>query len=117
MFFGGAMLDYETAELISRLCGDREMVTLSRSVSEDRRVDYGGGLYDVNVNDSGATAWQRLVQPHEVRRMNGAEMIAFCEGVGGPILAKRKPYWKDCSGYGRNPYYSNGGGLLKKIFG
>ena len=116
IFFGGHG-DHETSEYISSLCGEREMVTLSRSVSEDRRVDYGGGLYDVNVNDSGATAWQRLFQAHEVRRMNGAEMIVFCEGVGGPIWAKRKPYWKDCSGYGRNPYYSNGGGMWKAIFG
>jgi type IV secretion system protein VirD4 len=115
IFFGGHG-DRETSEYISSLCGDHEIVTLSRSVSEDRNKNYGGGLYDVNVNDSAATSWQRLVQPHEVRRMNDGEMIVFCEKVGGPIWAKRKVYWKDCSGYGRNPYY-NGGGMWKAIFG
>lgn len=117
MFFGGAMLDYETAELLSRMCGERETVTLSCSVREDRHRDYGGGLYDVDMSHGSGVGWRRLVQPHEVRRMDGSEMIVFCEGVGGPILAKRKPYWKDCTGYGRNPYYSNGGGMWKAIFG
>ncbi len=114
IFFGGHG-DRETSEYISSLCGDREMVTLSRTVSEDRNKDYGGGLYDVNVSECAATSVQRLIQPHEVRRMNDGEMIVFCEKVPGPIWAKRKVYWKDCTGYGRNPYY-NGGGIWKAIF-
>jgi hypothetical protein len=51
--------------------------------------------------------------------MNTREMIVFCEKVGGPILAKRKPYfegWEFRGKYGRNPYYKSGG-WVKAIFG
>ena len=52
IFFGGHG-DRETSEYISSLCGDREMVTLSRSVREDRNRSVGG-LCDVDVSDSAA---------------------------------------------------------------
>jgi len=107
IFFGDNG-DRDTAEYISAMCGDRQMVVPSRSVSDDRRRDLGGGLYDVNVSDAGSLAWERLVRPHEVSRMGDGEMIVFCEKVGGPILAKRKPYFQDWAfrgRYGKNPYW------------
>ncbi len=118
IFFGDNG-DRETSEYISAMCGDREMVMPSRTVREDRKSNYGGGLYDVDVSDSNALAWERLIRPHEVSRLNDREMIVFCEKVGGPIGAKRKPYfegWEFSGKYGRNPYY-NGGGWAKAIFG
>jgi type IV secretion system protein VirD4 len=118
IFFGDNG-DKETSEYVSAMCGDREMVMPSRTVREDRSKDYGRGLYDVDVSDSGALTWERLIRPHEVSRMNDGEMIVFCEKVGGPIWAKRKPYfegWEFRGQYGRNPYY-NGGGWAKAIFG
>lgn len=119
IFFGGAMLDYETADLISRMCGEREMVNLSRSVREDRTRQVGK-LCDVDVTDSGSLTWQRLVQPHEVARMHDAEMVVFCEKVSGPVWAKRKPYfkgWEFRGQYGPNPYYNGGGSWLKSLLG
>jgi len=110
IFFGGANLDRDDAEYISALCGEREMVVQSRNVSEDRSRQ-AGGLCDVNVSDSGSLTWQRLVQPHEVRRMHDREMIVFCEKVGGPIWAKRKPYfegWEFRGKYRPNPYWNGG---------
>jgi len=110
IFFGDNG-DKDTAEYISAMCGDRQMVLPSRSVSEDRKRDCGRGLYDVNVSDSGALGWERLVRPHEVARMSDREMIVFCEKVGGPILAKRKPYfegWEFRGRYGKNPYWNGG---------
>ena len=116
IFFGG--YDWATADEISKMCGEREMVVPSRSVREDRNRRVGN-LCDVDVTDSAGLTWQRLVQPHEVARMHDREMIVFCEKVGGPIWAKRKPYfegWEFRGQYGRNPYY-NGGGWAKAIFG
>jgi type IV secretion system protein VirD4 len=114
IFFGGHG-DKETSDYISELCGEREMVTISRSLHDDKRgPHYGGGVYDVDVTNSGSTTWQRLIHPHEVRRLGGDEMIVFSENCGGPILAKRRPYWKTSRGYGRNPYYT-GGGFFKKF--
>jgi type IV secretion system protein VirD4 len=120
IFFGGAMLDYETADLISRMAGEQEMITLSTSLRDDKSRDYGKRLYDVDLTHSAGVGWQRLVQPHEVCRMNSREMIVFCEGVGGPIWAKRKAYFEggEFRGqYGPNPYYNGGGSWLKRIFG
>lgn len=112
IFFGGANLDKQTSEYIAELCGEREIVVQSRSIREDRRTG------EVDVSDSGNTVWQKLIQPHEVRRMNDREMIVICEKVGGPVLAVRRPYWETHRGQGgRNPYWNGGGGWLKSVFG
>jgi len=103
IFFGGATLDKETSEYISELCGEREMVVQSRSVREDRRTR------EIDVSDSGSTVWQKLMQAHQVRRMNDREMIVFCEKVAGPIHARRKPYfegWEFFGQYRPNPYWN-----------
>jgi hypothetical protein len=44
-------------------------------------------------------------------RMNDREMIVFCEKVGGPVWAKRKPYfegWEFRGKYRPNPYWNGG---------
>jgi type IV secretion system protein VirD4 len=115
IFFGGPMLDKETSEYIAQMCGEQEVIVSSRNVSDDkaRRV---GDLYDVNIGDGAAVAWQPLIRPHEVRRMSASEMIVFAEKVGAPIFGKRKPYWETHRGYRPNPYYNGGGGGLFGIF-
>jgi type IV secretion system protein VirD4 len=110
IFFGDSG-DKDTAEYIAAMCGRRSMVTMSTTVREDRKTDYGGGLYDVDMSHNSGCTWEQLVQPHEVGRMNNRQMIVFCEGVPGPILAKRKPYyegWEFRGQYGRNPYAPKG---------
>jgi type IV secretion system protein VirD4 len=116
IFFGGH--DWATAEEISKMCGERELIVPTGSVREnpDKHV---GKLYDVDITESSGRTWERLVWPHQVARMSAREMIVFCEKVGGPIWAKRKPYfegWEFRGKYGRNPYYKNGG-WVKAIFG
>jgi len=104
IFFGGSMLDKETSEYISELCGEREIVVHSRSLHRDRRTK------EIEVSNGASTVWQRLMQPHEVRRMHEG-MIVFCEKVSGPILAKRRPYFEIPEFRGQylpNPYYKRG---------
>ncbi len=110
IFFGGANLEQSDAEYISALCGDRELIVPSGSVreNENRRA---GRLCDVDISESSGRAWERLVRPHEVMRMNDREMIVFCEKVGGPIHAKRKPYFEGWEFRGKhrpNPYWNGG---------
>jgi type IV secretion system protein VirD4 len=103
IFFGGANLDKQTSEYIAELCGEREMIVPSRSVQEDPRTR------NIHVSNGSNAIWQKLIQPHQVRRMDDREMIVFCEKVGGPIWATRKPYWETHRGQaGRNPYAPGG---------
>jgi type IV secretion system protein VirD4 len=110
ILFGGANLEHADAEYISALCGDRELIVPSGSVREDRSRR-AGRLYDVDITESSGRSWERLVRPHEVMRMNDREMIVFCEKVGGPVWAKRKPYfegWEFRGKYRPNPYWNGG---------
>ncbi len=113
MFFGSHG-DKETSEYISALCGEREMVIPARSIRNDWRNN------DVDVSDSGSVNWQRLIQPHEVRRLGPDQMITFVETVPNPIHAKRRPYYKDWEfqgQYGRNPYFDGRARSLSTLFG
>jgi hypothetical protein len=46
-------------------------------------------------------------------------MYLFMEKIDGPVVAKLKPYFKcrEFSGYGRNPYWKQSGGLMGWLFG
>lgn len=113
MWFGAR--DQSTREYVSKLAGTCEVVTRSRNASIDRLTG------EVVVSESGSQLSRPLIHPHEVGELAKDEMIAFVEGVNGPIRAKRKPYWKVgkfAGKFRKNPYVSgNGGGLLGKLFG
>jgi hypothetical protein len=42
---------------------------------------------------------------YETRQMDEDEMLLFVERVKGVVKAKRRPYWLDFKGYGKNPYF------------
>jgi type IV secretion system protein VirD4 len=106
LFFGGANLDKQTSEYISELCGEQSIIVQSRNIQEDHRNK------DVNVSNGANASWERLIRPHQVRRMHDREMIVVCEKVAGPILAQRRPYWEggEFHGYRPNPYAKKQGG-------
>jgi type IV secretory pathway TraG/TraD family ATPase VirD4 len=113
MWFGAR--DQSTRDYVSKLAGTSEVVTRSRNANIDRQTG------EVVVGETGSQLSRPLIHPHEVGQLAKDEMIAFVEGVNGPIRAKRKPYWKVGKFRGKfrkNPYVnSNGGGLLGKLFG
>lgn len=102
IFFGGRLTNNPTAEEISKLCGEHEVIVQSRSIS---------GRHELNVSDNANAVWQRLFRPHQVQGMNGQEMIVIAENVAGPIHGRRAPYFgmKEFRGlFRRNPYYPGG---------
>ena len=101
--FFGSHGDKQTSEYVSEMCGEREIVV--QSVSFHRRNPRA----ELEGSNSSSTTWQRLVQPHEIRRMDlRTEMIAFVEGVPGPVWGTRRAYY-DCrefaGKYRPNPYF------------
>ena len=113
LWFG--LRDPESRDLVSKLAGTCEVITRSRSANIDRQTG------EVVVSESGSQYSRPLIHPHEAGQIGRDEMIAFVEGVNGPIRAKRKPYWKVSRFKGlfrKNPYVNNnGGGLLGRLFG
>jgi type IV secretory pathway TraG/TraD family ATPase VirD4 len=64
------------------------------------------------VTDSASSVVRPVIHPHEVGELAGDEMIVFCESVGKPIKAKRKPYLREFRGkYRKNPYFTKSGFL------
>jgi type IV secretion system protein VirD4 len=108
--FFGSHGDKQTSEYVSEMAGEREVVVHSRSLHRDPRSN------ELQGSSSASTTWQRLIQPHEIRRMDlKTEMIAFVEGVPGPVMGKRRAYYdtREFSGkYRTNPYFKK-----KSLFG
>ena len=106
LFF--APRDLKTAEYVSKKCGDRQVNTKTRSVSESA---WGPRESVDNIGVStgyGADAVPYL-KPHQVAEIGGDEMLVFGENIAGVIRAGRKPYWKmaECRGkYSPDPYHS-----------
>lgn len=115
MWFGAR--DQSTREYVSKLAGTCEVISRSASASIDRQTG------EVVVSQSGGQFTRPLIHPHEVGALTDdrVHMIAFVEGVNGPILAKRKVYWKVSKFRGKfrkNPYANdNRGGLLRRLVG
>ena len=108
--------DQFTSEYLSNLCGDREVASYQKSYGYDTRMN------EPTVSLNEAQASRRLMMPHEVRDLRNDQALLFADGVNGPILGTRKPYWKmrEFSGkYRPNPYYRSGGlgGFIKGLFG
>jgi type IV secretion system protein VirD4 len=108
--------DQFTSEYLSEICGDSEVVSYQKNYGYDMRVD------EPSVSITAGQSSRRLMLPHEVRDLGSDEALLFTDGVNGPILGHRKPYWKmrEFSGkYRPNPYYRSGGlgGFIKRLFG
>lgn len=113
MWFGAR--DQSTRDYVSKLAGTCEVVTRSANASLDRQTG------QVVVSESGSQYSRPLIHPHEAGAIAKDEMIMFVEGVNGPVLAKRKPYWlvsKFRGKFQKNPYVTGkSSGLFGRLFG
>lgn len=114
LWFG--LADPETRDLVSKLGGTCELVNQSINANIDRQTG------DVVIGGGGSPFARQLILPHEAGELtDGDRMIVFAEGVHGPILAERRPYWKVPKFKGKflpNKYVNDSrGGLLGKLFG
>lgn len=108
--------DQFTAEYLSKLCGDCEVVSHQKNYSYDMRVD------EPSVSINAAQASRKLMLPQEIADLSDQDVLLFSDSVSGPILGKRKPYWnmREFNGkYRPNPFYRSGGlgGFIKRLFG
>ena len=91
---------------LSELCGEREVIGRSKSLSNDPERQTW------SVNDSASVHRQKLILPHELREEldSTGQEIVFMDGVRGrgPVRLKLKSY-RDIPEMaaiaGRNPYY------------
>lgn len=90
MFFGPR--DVKTSTYLSALCGQVERRVASKTI---------GRNMSVNVTPTA----RPLLDAYDARQMRGDEMILFIPGVKGVVRAKRRPYWEDFRGFGKNPYF------------
>lgn len=95
MFFGPR--DEKTSNYLSGQCGQVERRTVSKSIGEQR----GEMTINLGYGQVGVT----LMDAYSTRQMDDDEMLLFVERVKGVVKAKRRPYWVDFDGYGKNPYF------------
>lgn len=95
--------DQATMDMASKMAGVTQVLSANRSVSIDHRTG------EPHVTNSASPVVRPVIHPHEVRALPRDQMLLFCEGVPGVVKARRKPYTKECSGYGRNPYFRKAG--------
>ena len=104
MFFGPR--DEKTAHYLSGMTGQTERRTISKSVSYQDQSEGGGRPGAVpNINLGFGQIGRPLMDAYETRQMDEDEMLLFVERVKGVVKAKRRPYWLDFKGYGKNPYF------------
>lgn len=112
--------DLAGSEYLSRMCGETEIHSVSRSVSYPfpERRSFFGSSDRVQVSDSVGQGSRSLKLPQEIRALTADEQILFITGVPKPIFAKRVPYYKTSLRRRArpNPYYQPKG-FIRNIFG
>jgi type IV secretion system protein VirD4 len=109
LWFGAR--DQTTRDYVSKLAGATEVLSRSMNASVDRLTG------EVMVSGSASQFGRPLLLPHEVGELASDEMIAFVEGVNGPIKAKRKLYFRCAEFRGKyreNPYFKKASGWFRK---
>jgi type IV secretion system protein VirD4 len=84
MFFGSQ--DKFTSEIVSDLCGETEVRTMSRTMNRNARGQFESSM-------SIAPHAQKYLRPEAVRELPGDEMLVFAQGIPGVIRAGRRPYY------------------------
>jgi len=105
LFF--APRDLKTAEYVSKKCGDSQVTTQGRSVSQSM---WGpkDSVDNIGVSTNYGVDALPYLKPHQVAEIGGDEMLVFGENIPGVIRAGRRPYWKmsECRGkYSPDPYH------------
>jgi type IV secretion system protein VirD4 len=88
----------DDAELVSVMCGEREVVRRAKSVNfsplynyqKPRNID----LDHLHVTNNISTERLPLIRPHELCNLKREEQIVFIAEVPNPILAKKRPYYQ-----------------------
>jgi type IV secretion system protein VirD4 len=90
--------DKFSSDYVSALAGEHEVRNVSKSVND------GPNEPGLNVGPHS----RRYLLPHEVRDLNGDEMLVFGQGIPGVIRAGRRPYYQspEFAGlYDPDPYH------------
>jgi len=91
--------DQTTREYVSQLSGTSGALSISRNVSADPATGFA------QASDGASQFGRPLLLPHEVGQIAPDQMVAFVEGVRcGPVVARRKFYFRVLSGFRKNPY-------------
>jgi type IV secretion system protein VirD4 len=89
---------YETAERISKSCGDYTQWVMGKNTNKGGSESYGKeGSRSVSWGSSTdqKQAGRALLRPEEVLSADENFLIAFIRGLPGPVLAERVKYYED----------------------
>lgn len=105
-------IDDETSEFVSKLCGEREVMTIGRTVNTSPIYDYDApvqaGMDKMGVSDQKGMSVRKLILPHEVRSLGPREQIMRVAGVKNYVRCNRKPHFEDpelAKRARKNPFY------------
>jgi type IV secretory pathway TraG/TraD family ATPase VirD4 len=93
-------VNLEDSELVSTLCGEREIVRRTKTVNWSPAYDYydkpsADTLTHLHVSNNNTTERLPLIRPHELRNTLGPDgLVMFMADVPKPILAEKRGYFK-----------------------
>ncbi len=92
-------VNLDDSELVSVMCGEREVTRRTKSVNWSPLYNYENpsnvDLKNLHVTNNNATERMPLIRPHELRNDLGPDgQITFIADVPRPILAKRLRYFE-----------------------
>jgi type IV secretory pathway TraG/TraD family ATPase VirD4 len=114
-------LNLDDSELVSALCGEREVVRRTKSLNLSPYYNYETpsdvDLQHLHVSKNSTTERLPLIRPHELRNNLGPDgQMMFMADVPKPFLAKRRPYFKIPALRSRaqaNPFYARKRGVKR----
>lgn len=92
-------VNLDDSEMLSALCGEREVVRRSKTVNYSPLFNYqnpsNAELQTLHVTNNKSTERVPLIRPHELRNNLGRDgQIVLLANVPKPIRARRRPYFK-----------------------
>jgi type IV secretion system protein VirD4 len=96
----------ETAEYLSKRCGQRTVMVKNTSTREITVKEAQGGF--TGLSHSYSPQPRALYLPQEIMAMRGDRQLLFLDGVENVVVAGRRPYWDIPEFKGRydpNPYH------------
>jgi type IV secretory pathway TraG/TraD family ATPase VirD4 len=92
-------LNLDDSELVSAVCGEREVVRRTKSVNWSPLYNYekpsNVDLQNLHVTNNNATERVPLIRPHELRNNLGPEgQVLSISNVPKPVRANHRPFFK-----------------------